>query len=169
MPEKFDKIRVSRSIRDSLRRLGRMGDTYDDVIGRLIAGHPHDEAYTSPPQAPEPQGNPRNWEKPLGEVAEAVFGSPDRVDEALPWLLEVLAVAFSFKREEIRSEGFLLTLEGLHRLGEDDLTRRVFALEALNGLISIHGYEELRPHYDSIHEALDRRIEGDAEPPRQNR
>ena len=167
MPEKLTKIRVSRSIRDRLRSLGQMGDTYDDVIGRLLAGHPHNEAHTSPSQTPEPQGTPRSWEQPLVKVAEAVFGSPDKVDEALPWLLGVLAVAFSFKREEIRSEGFLLTLEGLHRLGDDELTRYVFALDALNGLISIHGCEELRPHFDFLQEALKRRIEGDEEPPGQ--
>ena len=32
MAEGFTKIRVSRSTRDSLRGLGRMGETYDDVI-----------------------------------------------------------------------------------------------------------------------------------------
>lgn len=103
-------------------------------------------------------------EKPLAEVAEAVLGSPDRVDEALIWLLGVMAVALSFKREEYRSEGFLETLENLHQLGDDDLTRCVFALEALSCLIAIHGYEELRPHFDSLYEALNRRIEGDTEP-----
>ena len=149
--------------------LSRISEADDDNPLRLIAGHPHDEAYPSPPQAPESQGAPRGWEQPLVEVAEAVFGSPDRVDEALPWLLGLMAVALSFKREEIRSEGFLVTLEGFHRLGEDALTRRVFALEALNGLISIHGYEELRPHFDFLQEALNRRIEGEAEPPRQSR
>ena len=71
--------------------------------------------------------------------------------------------AHSFNREEIRSEGFLETIENLHRLGDDDLTRYVFALESLKGLIAIHGYEELRPHFDSLHEALNRRIDGDTE------
>ena len=102
-------------------------------------------------------------------MAEAVYGSPDRVEEALTWLLGVMAVALSFKRDEIGSEGFLRTLDSLYQLGDDDLTRYMFSLEALNGLISIHGIEELRPHFDSIYEALSRRIEDDAEPTRQGR
>jgi len=60
----------------------------------------------------------------------------------------------------------LETLENLHQL-DDDLTSYVLALEALNGLITIYEYEELRPHFDSLNEALNRRIEGDAEPPKQ--
>lgn len=147
----------------------RISETDDDNTPRLIAGHPFNEGSTPSLQTPETPGPPADWEHPLVEVAEAVFGSPDRVDEGLSWLLGVMAVALSFKREEYRSEGFLLTLEGLHRLGDDDITRYVFALEALNGLISIHGYEELRPHFDSLREALNRRIDGDAEPPRQGR
>ena len=101
------------------------------------------------------------------EVAEVVLGFPDRVDEALSWLLGVMAVALSFKREEYRREGFLETLENLHQLGDDYLTRYVFSLASLNGLITIHGCEELRPHFDSIYEPLNLRIEGKAEPPRQ--
>ena len=66
------------------------------------------------------------------------------------------------------SEEFLETIENLHQL-DDDLTRYVFVLEALNGLIAIHGYKELRPHFDSVYEALNRRIDGDAEPSRQGR
>jgi len=50
-----------------------------------------------------------------------------------------MAVALSFKKEEYRSEEFLETLENLHQLGDADLKRYVFALEALNGLISIYG------------------------------
>ena len=163
------RIWVSKSIRDSLRGFGRMGETYDDVISRLIAGHPHDEAGSPSSLAPEPPKSVQGLEQILVEVAEAVLGSPYRVDEALIWLLGVMAVALSFKREEIRSEGFLETLETLHRLGDDDLTRYVFALEALDGLIAIYGYEELRPHFDSLYEALNRRIDGNAEPPKQGR
>jgi len=43
------------------------------------------------------------------------------------------------------------------------------ALEALNGLIAIYGYEELRPYFDSLYEALNRRIDRNAEPPKQGR
>ena len=42
-------------------------------------------------------------------------------------------------------------LENLHQLGDDDLMRHVLALEALNGLITIHGNEELRPHFESLY------------------
>ena len=101
-------------------------------------------------------------------MTEAILGSPDRVGKTIPWLLEVMAVTLSFKREDIRSEGFLETLKHLNRL-DDDLTRYVFALDALNGLLSIHGNETLRSHFDSLHETLKRRIEGDGEPPRQGR
>ena len=160
---------MSKSIRDRLRGLGRMGDTYDDVISQLIAGRPHSEAGSPSSLVPETSMNAQGLKQPLVEVAEAVFGSPYKVDEAVSWLLGVMAVALSFNREEIRSEGFLETLENLHRLEDDDITRYVFALEALNGLIKIHGYEELRPNFDSLYEALNRRIEGDAEPPRQGR
>jgi len=143
-----------------------LGEPVDDVISRLIAGSSHDEACAPSSLALETPKSVQGLEQPLVKVAEAVFGSPDLVDEALIWLLGVMAVAFSFKREEYRSEGFLETLENLHRLGDDDLTRYVLTLETLNGLIAIHGYEELRPHFDSLYEALNRRIEGDAEPPR---
>ncbi|MBL7080263.1 ParB-like nuclease domain-containing protein, partial [Candidatus Bathyarchaeota archaeon] len=84
---------------DFLQMLGWLSETYgidrdfllwkpeelQDVIGRHIAVHPHDEAITSPPQAPEPQESTRGWEQILVEVAEAVFGSPDRVDEMVSW------------------------------------------------------------------------------------
>jgi len=110
--------------------------------------------------------NAHGLEPTLAEVAEAVFGYPDRVDEALSWLLETMAVALSFKREEIRSAGFLKMLENLHNAGDDDLTRYLFALGALGGLIDIHGYKALRPHFDALHEALNRRIEGDPKTPK---
>lgn len=163
------RIWVSKSIRNSLKGLGRMGETYDDVISQLIARRPHSEAGSPSSLVPETPMNAQSLEQPLVEVAEAVYGSPNRVDEAQSWLLGVMAVALSFNREEIRSKGFLETLENLHRLGDDDITRFVFALESLNGLIAIHGYEELRPHFDSLYEALNRRIEGDEEPPLQGR
>ena len=160
------RIWVSKSIRDSLRRLGQMGETYDDVISRLIAGCPHSEAGSPSSLIQGTPVNAQGLEPALAEVAEAVYGSPDRVDEAVLWLLETLAVAFSFKREDIRSAGFLEMLENLGRLVDEDLTRYIFALGALGGLIDIHGYEALRPHFDALHEALNRRIEGDPEPPK---
>jgi len=46
---------------------------------------------------PETPERAKGWEQPLVEVAEVVFGSSDRVDEALSWLLGVMAVALSFK------------------------------------------------------------------------
>ena len=64
----------------------------------------------------------QDLEKPLVEIAEVVFDSPDQVDEASSWLLGVMAVALSFKREEIRSERFLETLENLHFLTARGLT-----------------------------------------------
>ena len=154
---------MSKSIRDSLRRLGRMSETYDDVISRLIAGRPHSEAGSPSSLIPETPMNAQGLEQALAEVAEAVFGSPDRVDEAVSWLLETMAVALCFNREDIRSAGFLEMLDNLHRAGDDDLTRYLFALGALGGLIDIHGYELLRPHFYSLNEALNRRIEGDTE------
>jgi len=160
------RIWVSKSIRDSLRGIGRMGETYDDVISRLIAGRPHSEADTTSVLVPETSMSTQGLELALAELAEAVFGSPDSVDEALSWILETMAVALSFNREEIRSAGFLEMLENLHRAGDDDLTRYLFALGALGGLIDIHGYEALRPHFYALHEALNRRIEGDPEPPK---
>ena len=160
---------VGKPLRDELKSLGRKDETYDDIISQLLAGHPYDEACTPSSLTPETPESAQGWEQPLVEVAEAVFGSPDRVGEALSWLLGVMAVALSFKKDEYRSEGFFETLENLHRLGAGDITRYVFALESLNGLIAIHGYEELRPLFDSLYKALNRRIDGDAEHPRQSR
>ena len=160
---------MSKSIRDRLRGLGRMNETYDVVISRLIAGHSHGEAGSPSSRVPETSRSAQGLEQPrapLAEVAEAVFGSPDRVDEAVSWLLETMAVALGFNRENILSAGCLEILENLHRLVDDDLTRYLFALGALGGLIDIHGYEALRPHFDSLHEALNRRIEGEPEPPK---
>jgi len=91
-----------------------MGETYDDVISRLIAGYPHSEACTPSSQTLETPKSAQDLEQVLVEVAEAVLGSPDQIDEALSWLLGVMAVALSFKREEYRSEGFLETLENLN-------------------------------------------------------
>jgi len=157
------RIWVSKSIRDSLRRLGQMSETYDDVISRLIVGHSHSEAGSPSSLIQETSESAQGLRQPLAVVAKAVFGSPDRVDEAGSWLLETLAVAFSFNKEDTSSPGFLEMLDNLHRVGDDDLTRYLFALGALGGLIDIHGYEELRPHFDVLHEALNRRIEGDPE------
>jgi len=158
------RIWVSKPIRDSLRRLGRMSETYDDVISRLIAGHSYSEAGSPSSRVPETPLNAQGLEQTLVEVAEAVFGSPDRVDEAVSWVLETMVVALGFNRENILSAGFLEMLENLHRVVDDDLTRYLFALGALGGLIDIHGYESLRPHFDALHEALNRRIDGDLEP-----
>jgi len=168
---------------DFLQMLGWLSETYgidrdfllwkpeelQDVIGCHIAGHSHDEAFTASPQAPEPPDSTRGWEKHLLEVAEAVFGSPDRVDEMVSWLLETIVVALGFNRENILSAGCLEVLDNLHRVVDDDLMRYLFAFGALGGLIDIHGYESLRPHFDALHEALDRRIDGDPEPLGQER
>ena len=77
------RIWVSRSIRDELKSLGKKGETYDDIISRLIARHPHGEACTTSPLTPETPRNAQGLEKSLIDVAEAVFGSPDRVGEAI--------------------------------------------------------------------------------------
>jgi hypothetical protein len=140
-----------------------MSETYDDVITRLIAGRPHSDAGSLPSLNQETSESVQGLRQPLAVVAEVVFGSMDRVDEAVSWLIETLAVALSFNKEDTNSPGFLEILDNLHRVGDDDITRYLFALGALGGLIDIDGYEELRPHFDVLHEALNRRIDGGTE------
>lgn len=58
------------------------------------------------------------------------------------------------------------TRRALHRLEDNDITRYVFSLEGSQFLVSVNRYETIQSHFDSLRETLNRRIEGDAEPPK---
>lgn len=87
------------------------------------------------------------------EVAEAVYGSSDRVDEAVSWLLTVVSLALGLERIESPTDELLKKLELLHQVS-DHHVRGVLAVETLNGLVDIDGYEELRPLSDSLYRAF---------------
>jgi len=166
MPEKFDKIRVSRSIRDSLRRLGHMGDTYDDVISRLISESTRSESSPtpSPTDGTEASGLQTSWEPRSLEVAKTLYGSPERAAEAFSWLLDVFATVFNLETDE----ALLETLGLLHEIGDNSTyLRSIMAMGALENLIEVEGFEKLRPQYDYVVNVINANIEGEPEPPRQ--
>jgi len=166
MPEKFDKIRVSRSIRDSLRRLGHMGDTYDDVISRLISESTRSESSPTPrpTDGTEASGLQTSWEPRSLEVAKTLYGSPERAAEAFSWLLDVFATVFNLETDE----ALLETLGLLHEIGDNSTyLRSIMAMGALENLIEVEGFEKLRPQYDYVVNVINANIEGEPEPPRQ--
>jgi len=168
MPEKLAKIRVSRSIRDSLRRLGKMGDTYDNVISRLISESPRSKGSPTPRPtiAAEALELQTSWEPRSLEVAKTLYGSPEKAAEAFSWLLDVFATIFNLQSEE----ALLETLGQLHEIGDNStFLRSITAMGALENLVDVKGFEKLRPLYNYLIKVIHANIEGDAEPPRQER
>ena len=169
MPEKLVKIRVSRSIRDSLRSLGRMGDTYDDVISRLISVSPRSE--DSPMPRPiddreEASGLQTLWEPRSMEVAKTLYGSPEKAAEAFSWLLDVFATVFNLETDE----SLLETLGQLYDIGDDStFLRSIMARGSLESLVEVEGFEKLRPLYNYLVNVINANIDGDVELPWQER
>jgi len=165
MPEKFAKIRVSRSIRDSLRNLGRMGDTYDDVISRLISeSHSSEGPLTPrPTDGTEASGLQTSWEPRSLEVAKTLYGSPERAAEAFSWLLDVFATVFNCETDD----SLLKMLGLLHEIGDNSIfLRSITASGALENLIDVEGFEKLRPLYGYLIKVINANIDEDSEPPR---
>ena len=168
MTDKLAQIRVSRSIRNSLRRLGHMGDTYDDVISRLISESTHSESSPTPRPtiAVEASELQTPWEPRSLEVAKTLYGSPERVEEAFSWLLDVFATVFNLETDE----ALLETLGQLHNIGDNSIFLRGFmAIGSLGSLVEDEGFEKLKPQYDYLIKVINANIDGDAEPPRQGR
>ena len=168
MPEKLAKIRVSRSIRNSLRRLGRMGDTYDDVISRLISESTRSEDSPTPRPtiAVEASELQTPWEPRSLEVAKTLYGSPERVEEAFSWLLDVFATVFNLETDE----ALLETLGQLHDIGDDStFLRSIMARGSLESLVEVEGFEKLRPLYNYLVNVINANIDGDVELPWQER
>ena len=166
MTEKLVKIRVSRSIRDSLRSLGCMVDTYDDVISRLISVSPHSESSPTPrpTNGTEASGLQTSWESRSLEVAKTLYGSPERAAEAFSWLLDVFATIFNLETDETLIE----TLGLLHDIGDNSTYLRcIMAMGAVETLVDVEGFEKLRPLYDYLINVINANIEGEPEPPRQ--
>ena len=167
MPEKLAKIRVSRSVRDRLRSLGRMGDTYDDVISRLISESPRSESSPTPRPTDgkeEASGIQTSWEPRSLEVSKTLYGSPERAAEAFSWLLDVFATIFNLETDETLIE----TLGQLHDIGDDStFLRSITAMGALENLIDVKGFEKLRHLYDYLIKVINANIEGEPEPPGQ--
>jgi len=168
MPEKLAKIRVSRSVRDRLRNLGSMGDTYDDVISRLISESPRCEGAPTPRPtiAVEASELQTFWEPRSMEVSTTLYGSPERVGEAFSWLLDVFATVFNLETDE----ALLETLCQLHDIGDDStFLRSIMAMGSLESLVEVEGFEKLRPLYDYLVNVINANIDGDVELPRQER
>ena len=166
MTDKLAQIRVSRSIRNSLRRLGHMGDTYDDVISRLISESTHSESSPTPRPtiAAEASELQTSWEPRSLEVAKTLYGSPQRVTEAFSWLLDVFATVFNLETDE----ALLETLGLLHEIGDNSTyLRSITAMGAVENLVDVEGFEKLRPLYNYLIKVINANIEGEPEPPRQ--
>jgi len=167
MPEKLAKIRVSRSVRDSLRSLGQMDDTYDDVIGRLISESTRSKGSPTPRPtlAAEARELQTSWEPRSLEVAKTLYGSPEKAAEAFSWLLDVFATIFNLETDK----ALLETLGLLHEIGDDStFLRSITAIGTLENLVEVEGFEKLKPLYDYLIKVINANIEGDAGPPRQN-
>jgi len=137
-------IRVKLSTKEMLRRLGKMGDSYDAVIRRLLA------------QA-EKGGEASIPEEVLSfleEVAEASDGAIVDVGDALSRLIAKLGVILGYRGEGFTDWGVrdVAKAKIVTFLGSDDpLTIKTAILnQTLNSLIEEEGIKELIPLRDEI-------------------